>query len=158
MESLGTYHHIGIAVKDLNRGIANYRELFGIGEVAITQATYQAEWLGRREDVSTRVAFAHWGGILLELIEGGATSNPANDWIKKHGEGIYHLGYPADPGESGIDAVQCFKVLDHPLEDGSPYAVYLDTVDQLGYYVELIEPRRAIALSRWIDRNLRPIG
>ena len=155
MENLGTYHHVGIAVLDLNQSIMKYRKFFGIGEVAITRATYEAEWLGRRVDVSTRVAFTHWGGILLEFIEGGPTSNPASDWIKKHGEGIYHLGYSADPGKSGMDAVQCFKILDHPLENGAPYAVYLNTVDELGYYLELIEPRRANALVKWIERNLQ---
>ena len=147
----GRLYHVGVAVHDVDRTIEQYRKLLGIERWAITGSSYDADWRGARSRVEARVAFAPWGPLYLELVEGGTGGNPARDWLDTHGEGVHHVGYAGDTRQRPDGSPACFTVLDNPLADGSPMAVYLDTVDRLGYYVELVDQDRATQLCSWVD-------
>ena len=87
------------------------------------------------------------------MIEPGIGNSNAKEWLETRGEGIFHLGYATDdldqrPGGVGV----CFESLDTRLASGKSAIIHLDTVDQLGYFVELADRALADKLSKWIDR------
>jgi len=152
MKIKGTLYQIGVVVKNLEAGMEHYSTLLGLGPYTRIDTNYIAryrEWTGR---VANRNAFARWGDVYLEMIEPGIGEANAMEWLRTRGEGIFHLGYATDdlgqrPGGVGV----CFETLETLTADGRPAVIHLDTVDQLGYFVELADRPMADGLMRWID-------
>ncbi len=152
MQFEGTLYQIGVVVKNLEAGMAHYSTLLGLGPWTRIDTSYNAryrDWTGR---VANRNAFARWGSLYLEMIEPGVGEANAMEWLRTRGEGIFHLGYSTDnldqrPG--GVEAV--FETLDTRTADGRVAIVHLDTVEQLGYFVELSDRPLVEKLCKWID-------
>jgi hypothetical protein len=148
----GRLYQIGVVVRDLEDGMRHYSTLLGLGPYARIDTDYigrYRDWTGR---ISNRNAFARWGDLYLEMIEPGTGQSNAREWLETRGEGIFHLGYATDdlkqrPG--GVDV--CFESLDTRLPSGQPAVIHLDTVGQLGYFVELSDSGLAERLSDWIN-------
>ena len=140
----GSLYQIAVVVRNLEQGMAHYSTLLGLGPYARIDTDYNGryrDWTGR---ISNRNAFARWGDLYLEMIEPGIGNSNAKEWLETRGEGIFHLGYATDdldqrPGGVGV----CFESLDTRLPSGKSAIIHLDTVDQLGYFVELAD--RALA-------------
>ena len=152
MKFEGTLYQIAVVVRNLEAGMKHYEQILGLGPWTRVDTDYTAryrDWTGR---IANRNAFAQWGEHLhLEMIEPGVGEANAMEWLRTRGEGIFHLGYATDnldqrPG--GVEA--CFETLETLTEDGRPAIVHLDTVDQLGYFVELAHRPLAERLSRWV--------
>lgn len=152
MKFEGDLYQIGVVVRNLEAGMAQYSTLLGLGPYTRIDTSYNAryrDWSGR---IANRNAFARWGALYLEMIEPGEGEGNAMEWLRTRGEGIFHLGYATDNLEQrpgGVEA--CFETLDTLTENGRPAIVHLDTVSQLGYFVELADRSLAEKLSRWID-------
>jgi hypothetical protein len=87
------------------------------------------------------------------MIEPKQGNSGAREWLERRGEGIFHLGYVVDGppvAPPGIKA--CFETLDTRV-DGRPAIIHLDTVDRLGYFVELTHRKVSDGLIRWIDSD-----
>lgn len=148
----GTLYQIGVVVRDLEAGMAHYSTLLGLGPWRRIDTDYHAryrEWTGR---VANRNAFARWGSLYLEMIEPGVGQTNAREWLRTRGEGIFHMGYATDDLDQRPDGVACvFETLDTLTAQGRPAIVHLDTVDRLGYFVELADRALVTQLCRWID-------
>lgn len=148
----GRLYQIGVVVRDLEQGMAHYTSLLGLGPYARIDTDYTGryrDWTGR---ISNRNAFARWGQLYLEMIEPGIGQSNAREWLETRGDGIFHLGYATDDLDQRPGGVEvCFESLDTRLPSGGPAIIHLDTVSQLGYFVELAERGMAERLSRWID-------
>lgn len=148
----GDLYQIGVVTRNLEQSMAHYGTLLGLGPFARTDTDYTGryrEWIGR---IANRNAFARWGSLYLEMVEPGIGQSNAREWLETRGEGIFHLGYATDdldqrPG--GAEVV--FETLDVKLPSGKSAVIMLDTVDQLGYFVELADRSIADKLSGWID-------
>lgn len=77
--------HIGIAVKNLEEGIAFYEKL-GFKLEAIEEVPSQ----------KVRVAFLPCGDTRIELLEATADDSPIAKFIEKRGEGIQHIAFAVD--------------------------------------------------------------
>lgn len=148
----GELYQIGVVVRSLEQGMAHYASLLGLGPYARIDTDYTGryrDWTGR---IANRNAFARWGKLYLELIEPGIGQSNAREWLETRGEGIFHLGYATDDLDQRPGGVAvCFESLDTRLPSGKPAIIHLDTVDQLGYFLELADRALAERLSRWID-------
>jgi methylmalonyl-CoA/ethylmalonyl-CoA epimerase len=148
----GTLYQIGVVVRDLDAGMRHYSSLLGLGPYKRIDTDYTAryrDWTGR---IANRNAFARWGNLYLEMIEPGVGQGNAMEWLHTRGEGIFHLGYATDDLEQRPGGTEvCFETLDTRTPDGRVAIIHLDTVEQLGYYVELTHRPLAEKLSRWID-------
>lgn len=148
----GRLYQIGVVVRQLEAGMAHYSSLLGLGPFARIDTDYRAryrDWTGR---VANRNAFCRWGELYLEMIEPGMGQTNAREWLETRGEGIFHLGYATDdlaqrPGGASV----CFETLETLTVDGKPAIVHLDTVAQLGYFVELCDRPLADRLCAWVD-------
>ena len=75
--------HIGIAVKDLDKGNELYKKLLG-------KAHYKIEEVAS-EGVKT--SFFKVGFNKIELLEATNPNSPIAKFIEKRGEGIHHIAY-----------------------------------------------------------------
>lgn len=154
MKFNGKLYQIGVVVENLEAGMAHYSNLLGLGPYARIDTDYTGryrDWTGR---IANRNAFARWGELYLEMIEPGVGESNAMKWLRTRGEGIFHLGYATDDLEQRPGGVEvCFEALDTRTAAGRPAIVHLDTVAQLGYFVELADRSLAERLCRWIDET-----
>ncbi|MCB5277165.1 MAG: methylmalonyl-CoA epimerase [Candidatus Cloacimonadaceae bacterium] len=77
--------HIGIAVKDLNEGIAFYKKL-GLSLEGIEEVPSQM----------VKVAFFPVGDTRIELLAPTSEESPIAKFIEKKGEGIQHIAFAVD--------------------------------------------------------------
>lgn len=77
--------HIGIAVKDLNKGIAFYKKL-GLSLEGIEEVPSQM----------VKVAFFPVGDTRIELLAPTSEESPIAKFIEKKGEGIQHIAFAVD--------------------------------------------------------------
>ena len=130
---------VGLVVNNIEEKI---RELEALGIGPFTKMSLdnlKIEYKGEESRVNMKLALAHTGTIQIELIEAEGKSF-YTDFLKDHGEGLNHLGVYV----KNIDD-ELKKYLDREikiLQSGDIYGVrwiYLDTVDSLGFVLELIE-------------------
>ncbi|MDD3547865.1 MAG: methylmalonyl-CoA epimerase [Candidatus Cloacimonetes bacterium] len=77
--------HIGIAVKDLNEGIAFYKKM-GLSLEGIEEVPSQM----------VKVAFFPVGDTRIELLAPTSEESPIAKFIEKKGEGIQHIAFAVD--------------------------------------------------------------
>ena len=144
-----TLHQIGVIVRDLERGMARYRQLLGLGPFMSMKTQYEARFRDWQGTIANRNAFAKWGDLYLEMVEPGTGQGVHRHWLETRGEGIFHLGFVADDisiRPAGVEVA--FESLD---DQGRPRVIMLDTVDELGYYVELAGRELVTTLNEAID-------
>lgn len=152
MNFAGDFYQIGAVVADIDAGMAHYSKLLGLGPFWRLDTDYEGryrDWQGR---IANRNAFAKWGPVYLELIEPVVGQSNAKEWLRERGEGIFHLGYAVDDMTQRPEGVACvFESWGARLDDGSAAVVHLDTVEQLGYFVELSDRALVTKLNARID-------
>ncbi len=75
--------HIGIAVKDLDKAIAQYKLL-------LNTPCYKKEYVPSQ---NVHTAFFRTGTNKIELLASDDEDNVINRFIAKNGEGIHHIAY-----------------------------------------------------------------
>ena len=78
--------HIGIAVKDLEKSIKFYEEVFGL-------KCYKIEEV---ENQKVKTAFLKIGDTKIELLESTTSDGPIAKHIEKRGEGFHHIAYAVE--------------------------------------------------------------
>ena len=158
MKPPGDFYQIGVVVRDIERGMAHYRELLGVGPFWRLDTDYHGryrDWTGR---FANRNAFARWGDLYLEMIEPVHGEGNAKEWLETRGEGIFHLGYAVDDLAWRPEGAECvFESWGATLPDGAPAVIHLDTVAELGYFVELSDRALVERLNSGIDRYLAEV-
>lgn len=148
----GKLYQIGVVVHNLEAGMEHYRTLLGLGPFRRLDTHYTGRYRGTLQQIANRNAFARWGDLYLEMVEPGQGQSSASEWLAARGEGIFHLGYATtNLDQRPADVEVCFETIENLTEEGRPAIVHLDTLSQLGYFVELADYRLAERLSRWID-------
>lgn len=148
----GNFYHFGVVVKDIDAAMDNYRTLLGVPSFQRLDTNYEARHRGWQGTIANRNAFGKCGDILVELVEPGRGHGPAQEALEARGEGVFHVGYSVDdpaqrPG--GVEA--CFEVIQTRRPDGAFGIVYLDTIDRLGFFVELVETSMADMIIKMVD-------
>ncbi len=82
---IGRAHHVGIAVKRLDDGLALYRTL-GLEADSVEEVPTEG----------VRVAFLRMGGVRIELLESLRADGVIARFIDRRGEGIHHLAFATD--------------------------------------------------------------
>lgn len=154
MKFNGQLYQIGVVVRNLEVGMAHYSRLLGLGPYARLDTDYTGRYRGWTGRIANRNAFARWGDLYLEMIEPGTGESNAKEWLQTRGEGIFHLGYATDDlTQRPTGSEVCFETLDTLTADGKPAVIHLDTVAQLGYFVELTDKPLVERICHWIDQS-----
>jgi len=139
---------IAYVVKDLDRVVENYYKHFGVGPWHFY--TYEKPFVknmtrnGKSSSYSMRVALSYFGPTRIELIQHLEGDTVYTDFISKHGYGIQHLGVLVDDMAAAIAEAEDagFSVsMDGSGfgPDGDGHYAYLDTDDEFGTTLELIQ-------------------
>ncbi len=88
--------HLGIAVRDIDKGIDLYEKLLGT-------PCYKRETV-ETEGVVT--AFFRTGESKVELLQGLNETSPITRFIEKKGEGIHHIAFAVENIHAEIDRLK----------------------------------------------------
>src|SRR5687767_9891372 len=83
--------HIGIAVSELDRFVALYRDLLGLPEQPLDDAD------------GARIAGFRAGDSLVELLEAETPDSPIAKFLAKRGPGIHHICFAVDDLNATLD-------------------------------------------------------
>ena len=139
---------VAIVVQNLEEAVENYWRLFGIGpwhfytygKPLVQHMTYR----GEPAEYRMRIALSYLGPLRIELIEPLEGDTVYADHVREHGYGVHHFGLLVeDMGQALAEAEAAGLPM---IQDGSGFGLdgdghyaYLDTEDQLGVTLELIE-------------------
>lgn len=143
---------IAYVVEDLEKTVEHYYKSFGIGPWHFY--TYQKPLVkkmsinGRPADYRMRIALSYFGPTRIELIQHLDGDTVYKDFIEKHGYGVQHLGFLVD--DMGAALRQAEEAGFRMTMDGSGFGLdgdghyaYLDTDDDFGTTIELIQRPKA---------------
>jgi methylmalonyl-CoA/ethylmalonyl-CoA epimerase len=142
--------HIGVVVKDIEKVIAYYSSLFGIGPFDIYDFEPKKMWIDGKEvkPFRMKIAAAEMGSAKLELLQVIDGSPPHRDFLKIHGEGLQHLGFYVenyDEWRSYVDREGIDLLYEAEIEDevrGKRRAFYMNSGDIGGVLFEIIEKQK----------------
>jgi methylmalonyl-CoA/ethylmalonyl-CoA epimerase len=133
---------VAIVVKSIDETVRFYTEVFGIGPFEIREVDFpNATYYGQKAGYRGKRAFAKLGPVTLELIELIEGKTVHEDFLKKKGEGLHHIGFAVkdlkrceeEAEKLGLKVIQGMK-----RKDGSGFA-YLDSDRIGGAMFELIQ-------------------
>ena len=85
---------IGIVVRDLDKAIAYYENIIGLGPFVRPEISYASiSYYGRSVNSKWIMGFCSLGPIELELAQPVSGQNIYHDFLEAKGEGIHHLGF-----------------------------------------------------------------
>jgi methylmalonyl-CoA/ethylmalonyl-CoA epimerase len=125
---LKSVDHIGIVVRDCDKVIESWSELFGLG-------TWNFREMGGG-GVKLRVAFGYLGTIRIDLIQPVEGKVLHSDFLEEHGEGLHHLGFYVDDVDK--EAAKLVEKGAKILINNPGNYIYLDTGGPGGVIFELM--------------------
>lgn len=162
---------VGIVVKDLDRTMKYYQEVFGIGPWVVSEGGVDwCEMRGREVDIDRNVALAQAGTVQIELIQMLEGESIHREFLGERGEGVHHLGFFVKDIDDRLEAASRAGI--EILQQGTikqkgltvRYA-YMDTTDTGGTIIEFIEARffgipfpMRSPLLRWGNRLMERFG
>jgi len=147
--ALPKLHHIGVTVRDVEKGIEYFSSNFNLGPFGIVESSRTGALVrGKPANYKVKQAFAQMGYALLELNQIVEGKTIQSEFLETNGEGIHHLGFLVDDldaevakyEERGFNVIQRY---DTP-QKGVRFA-FLDTDKVGGIVFELV----------WLPENMR---
>lgn len=132
LEEIG---HIGIIVKDVDKVVESWERMFGIGPWVVRDLGGPVEG----ETIRVKMAWANLGPVQIELTQPVEGRTIHADFLDTHGEGLHHLGFPADDvdGEAANLVAQGAKII---MQQPGGYA-FLEGGWPGGFILELVRKR-----------------
>jgi len=143
---------IGMVVKDLDKAVEAYYKTFNIGpwhfytygKPLVKQMSYH----GQPSEYKMRLALSNFGPTRIELIEVVEGNTVYADFIRSRGYGVQHLGLLVENMEESLAQAKAAGI--EMIMDGSGFGLdgdghyaYLDTEEDYGIMIELIERPKA---------------
>jgi len=143
------FHHIGVAVKSVEKGIEYYSSNFNLGPFGVIESSRTGALVhGKPTNYKIKQAFAQMGSILFELNEVVEGKTIQTEFIEKKGEGVHHLGFLVDDLDAEVARYQerGFSVMQRYTTPNKGVSFAFMDTDKLGGIVhELV----------WLPENLR---
>jgi hypothetical protein len=136
---------VGILVKDVAETAKKLEKLIGIGPFEILEPDYRdLTYRGKTGKFKIRVALAKAGPIQIELMQPLYGETIYDEFAKRKGYGLHHLGIKTDDMEQSVKEMQekGFRVIQSGNRPGVKWA-YLSTEDQTDVIFELLEKKQA---------------
>lgn len=130
--------HVGIAVQDLDKALAFYRDALGL-EVEMTEEVYSQR---------VKAHFIATGESSLELLESTATDSAIAKYIEKRGPGIHHITLRVADIAGTLDQLKArgVRLVDERPRPGAEGALvaFIHPSAAHGVLVELKQPARRL--------------
>jgi methylmalonyl-CoA/ethylmalonyl-CoA epimerase len=129
-------NHVAVAVKDLDRAAAFYREVLGLDLTGVEVVSAQ----------KTKVGFFRIGESNIELVQPAEPGSPLDNFLETKGQGIHHICFEVDDIEAEITALleKGATMIDpkpRPGAHGSRVA-FIHPKSSNGVLIELVEAKR----------------
>ena len=124
--------HVGVAVADVERALAFFRQTFGVPMTEVKEL----------EDQGVRAALIEVGQTRLELLQPTGPETPVGRFIERRGEGLHHLAFNVKDVAVGLEAVksQGLQVIDEtPREGLSGIIAFIHPRSVHGVLTELVQ-------------------
>jgi catechol 2,3-dioxygenase-like lactoylglutathione lyase family enzyme len=154
---------VGFVVKDLEKTVEAYWNLFGIGPWHFY--TYgpplvkHMSFYGHPVEHKMRVALAWLGPLRIELIQILEGNTVYDEFVAKHGYGVHHFGLLVDDMPAAIAQARAAG-LEMTMDgagfglDGDGHYAYLETDALIGTTLELIaRPQRRVPPEKTYPQN-----
>jgi methylmalonyl-CoA epimerase len=126
--------HVAIAVRDLDKALALWRDRFGF--------TFQG--IEELPDQKVRVAVLTLGPFRVELVTPAADDSPLSGFLERRGEGLHHLALATADIDAALDALDAagLPLIDRHARDGADERriAFLHPKGTGGVLVELTQP------------------
>jgi methylmalonyl-CoA/ethylmalonyl-CoA epimerase len=113
------------------------------------------QWQVRGETISSPMAcgFARSGNMQIELMQPLGTGGVVADFLARFGPGPHHLGVRVDDLDAAVAAARVPVAMS--ADFGPLRLAFLDTVDALGLYIELLDDPDGMlwATKPWRDER-----
>jgi len=135
---------IGVVVKNIDKTKSFYKKYLNFGEFVDLEFPFtEIYYYGNLVESKWKMSFYSLGPIEFELIQPIYGHTIYNDFLKKKGEGLHHIGFDVKEIEEklyisekmGIKILQSQKCKE-------AYSAYLDTEKEGGLIIELIQRER----------------
>ena len=136
---------VGVVVRDLDKAVANYREMLGMEPTRLIERSPTAPgkkyYNGAESDFYQRVALYQMGEVEFEILQPFGEASALSDYLEEHGEGIHHVAFDTDDftayekhlNACGAQRIQTGPTSRHPaLRWG-----FFNTNEKLGTMIEL---------------------
>ena len=137
---------IGFVVHDVEATARKYAAAFGLPmpNIIETPGYDRAKTIvaGKPSEATAKLAFFQTGQLVVELIQPDKTPSVWRDHLDKHGEGVHHIAFRVDDTkttESKLATAGMRTEQQGLYADGSGMYTYIDSTDQLGMIIELLE-------------------
>ena len=95
------FHHVGVAVRDIDEALQTYTGVFGFERVSDPIEV---------EHEHVRVCFVRAGsGVLIELVEGVDDESPVRQLLQRTGAGTYHICYQVDDLDRAVRELRAHR-------------------------------------------------
>ena len=132
---------IGVVVENVDRAIAFYESAFGLGPWDIREVEAPNVWdRGKEKHIKARLAFTALGEVELELIQILEGDSLHLEFLRKHGEGLHHLGFFVKDFPAKLEQAQAMGLQVLQKDPFGQLYAYLDTRQHGGIIFELIAP------------------
>jgi methylmalonyl-CoA/ethylmalonyl-CoA epimerase len=126
---------VGIIVKDVEDAARKLEELIGIGPFEIIEPDYRdLTFQGKTGRFKMKLALAKAGSIQIELMQPLQGETIYDEFVKRKGYGLHHLGIKTDDMERSVNEMET--------KGGVKWA-YLSTEPRVGLIFELLEKKTA---------------
>jgi catechol 2,3-dioxygenase-like lactoylglutathione lyase family enzyme len=143
---LDKVNQVGIVVRDMDRAIKNYGEIFGIPFPKVVVPDYfNRVYRGKPEHFRMKIGLAMVGELQIELIQPLEGKTIYGEFLEKWGDGIHHLGFDVNNLDERVAAFQKLGIgaLMSGERVGGKFA-YMDTEGAVGIIVELIQREKSL--------------
>jgi len=132
---------IGVILVDMDRAVEYYQKTIGLGPFIHAGRVFSfLEYRGERVESKWLMAFASLGHLELELIQTVSGPTIFDEFLRRGGEGLHHLGFDVKDLEASLERCRAIHidVLMQGRFEGGGFA-YLDTEKIGGVVFELIQ-------------------
>ena len=144
-QKLGEIKQVGIVVRDIEKAMKVYENVFGIGPFQIFELDSEKLKNVQIHDMTgplrVKLAFAKSGDLEIELIQILEGKTVFTDFLSKYGEGIHHLGFLVQDLDLELERMKAsgIKVIQKGISRGKNKYAYLDSEKTCGVIYELIQ-------------------
>lgn len=137
-------HHIGIVVKDMDKAIEYYESL-GIGPfkpLTISGDNIEQSAYGKPTNRKLKNMGTHVGPVELEVIQPVEDAAVQEDFLKRRGEGVNHIGFKVKDFDSVRAELEKkgFKAIQTRSTTSGMKSAYFDTDKVGGVQIEIWQP------------------
>jgi methylmalonyl-CoA/ethylmalonyl-CoA epimerase len=132
--------HVGIVVKDIEKAVEHYRDLFKLPP--------PAEGIKELEDQGLKLAIMSFGNADIEFIQVMEKPGPAGERIVEHlekkGEGLFHLSiftedYDGELAELRDKGYQIDEMVNDSIPGLPMRLAFMQTEDTFGVPIEIVD-------------------